>query len=129
MTSKETISYLNDLRIKNNVSFSEIEETIAQNETKIATITECIEKYDSYSKEVMGYVFKLLNNSSENVITYYNQSHMKSANDNVDTFWKDEHFAIVFVISSFFHNPVFFTKVWNLNAIINWKISKSELAG
>ena len=65
MTSKETIAYLNDLRIKKNVSFSEIEETIAQKENQIAKITECVEKDDNYSKEVMGYVFKLLNNNAE----------------------------------------------------------------
>ncbi len=121
MTSEETIAYLNDLRIKNNVSFSEIEETIAQNENQIANITECIEKDDNYSKEVMGYVFKLLNNNVEEVLSYYNQSCIAQK---TEVFWKDEHSAIVFIISSFFHNPVFFTKAWNLNAIINWKISK-----
>lgn len=121
MTSEETIAYLNDLRIKNNVSFSEIEETIAQNENQIANITECIEKDDNYSKEVMGYVFKLLNNNVEEVLSYYNQSCIAQK---TEVFWKDEHSAIVFIFSSFFHNPVFFTKAWNLNAIINWKISK-----
>lgn len=127
MTSKETISYLTDLCIKNNVSFSEIEETIAQNENQIALITECIEKNDNYSREVMEYVFKLLNDNAEEVTKYYYSSVLcneNSFNDNVNTFWKDGHSAIVFVISSFFHNPVFFTKAWNLNLIINWKISK-----
>lgn len=126
MTSKETISYLNDLRIKNNVSFAEIEETIAQNENKIAKIAECIEKNDSYSNEVMKRTFKLLNDSAEEVITYYNQSCMSNV-DYADTFWKDEHSAVAFVISSFFHNPVFFTKAWNLNAIINWKLSTASI--
>lgn len=135
MTSEETIAYLNDLRIKNNVSFSEIEETIAQKENQIAKITECIEKDDNYSKEVMGYVFKLLNNNVEEVISYYYQSCIDSDNNcnngklktqKTEAIWKDEHSAIVFIISSFFHNPVFFTKAWNLNAIINWKISKKK---
>lgn len=133
MTSKETIAYLNDLRIKNNVSFSEIEETIAQNENQISKVTECLEKDDNYSKEVMKYIFELLNNNVEEVISYYYQSCIDSDNtcnngklktQKTETFWKDEHSAIVFIISSFFHNPVFFTKAWNLNAIINWKISK-----